>query len=263
MNRAALVIARWQFREIRRAAIIWGIALAALSVLEVAIYPSVHKSLASVVENYPRALKQAFNVTDFSTVEAFLDAEMFSLIIPLAAGYFAIRSMTRALAGAEERHWLDVLLAAPLTRTELTTGALAGTAAGVVLMLLVAAVPIEIAGLIVGETISLGLLVAAFASVWALALMCAGFAAIGSGVGTHPATISAAAMAVLVTMYALDLAGKLAPSIEGVRWVSAFRYTQGALQNGLDVAGILGVLAVGCAAAVAGLLLFERKDIAA
>jgi ABC-2 type transport system permease protein len=257
------VVARWQFRELRRAALLWAVGLGALSALEVAIYPSVHKSLSKVVESYPHALKEAFNVGDFSTVQAFLDAEMFSLIIPLAAGFFAVRSATHALAGAEERHWLDVLLAAPVSRAQLALGALAGPAAALALMLIAVAVPTEIAGVVAGATIPVGLLAAGLASVWVLALFCAGLAALGSGIQSRAATVTAGAMSILVTMYTLDLAGKLAPSIDVVRWASAFRYTQAAVQNGLDVAGVLAVLAAACAVAAVGVKLFGRKDLAA
>jgi ABC-2 type transport system permease protein len=256
------VVARWQFREALRPALVWGAALAALSVLEVAIYPSVHKSLAKVIADYPRALREAFNVNDFSTVESFLDAEMFSLIVPLAAGFFAIRSTTRALAGAEERHWLDVLLSAPLTRAELAIGAFAGTAAALVVMLVAVAVPTEIAGIVAGAAPSVDLLAAGLASVWVLALLCAAFAVVGAGLDSRAATVTAGAMGVVVTMYAVDLAGKLAPALEGVRWISAFRYTESALQNGLDVGGALAVVAVAFVSAWGGIALFGRKDIA-
>lgn len=261
--RTIVAVARWQFRELRRSALLWAVALGALSALEVAIYPSVHDSLSKVVASYPHALKEAFNVGDFSTVQAFLDAEMFSLIIPLAAGFFAVRSTAHALAGAEERHWLDVLLAVPVTRAQLALGALAGTAVALALLLAAVAVPTEIAGLIAGATVPLGLLVAGLGSVWVLALFCAALAAVGSGVERRAATVTAGAMSVLVTMYTLDLVGKLTPSIDGVRWASVFRYTQAAVQNGLDVAGLAAVLAVGSAIAGAGVVLFERKDIAA
>jgi ABC-2 type transport system permease protein len=261
--RELAVIARWHFRELRRSALLWAVALGALSALEVAIYPSVHESLSKAIESYPHALREAFNVGDFSTVQSFLDAEMFSLIIPLAAGFFAVRSTTRALAAAEERHWLDVLLAAPLTRTQLTLGALGGTAAALALMLVATALPTELAGVVVGETVPVGLLAAGLAGVWVLALFCAALAALGSGLNGSAAAVTAGAMSVLVTMYTLNLAGKLAPSVDAIRWASAFRYTEAAVQDGLDVAGVAGVLAVGSLVAAAGVALFERKDVAA
>ena len=57
-----------------------------------------------------------------NTVEGYIHAEMFSLIVPLAMGYFAISVVTRATVGAEERGYLDTTLALPVTRTVLLAG---------------------------------------------------------------------------------------------------------------------------------------------
>ena len=40
---------------------------------------------------YPEGLKQAFNIEELNSVEAYLDAEMLSLIIPLAVAFLAVR----------------------------------------------------------------------------------------------------------------------------------------------------------------------------
>ena len=254
-------IARWHVRETWRSALVWGLALASLSVLEVAIYPSVHKTLAKVVNDYPPALKQAFNVHDLSTVQAFLDVEMFSLMIPLAAGFFAIRCATRETVTAEERNWLDVLLAAPLERRDLVAGVAGGTLISLALLLIAIAVPTEIASVVVGSAIPLDLLAAGLFSTWALGALCAGLAAVGAGLIHRGATVTAGAMGVLVAMYVLDLVGKLAPSVDGLRWASVFRYTEGALKDGLDPGGVALVLAVAAGGFALGGWLFDRKDL--
>jgi ABC-2 type transport system permease protein len=84
--------------------------------LIVAIYPSIDDSLTKLTESYPRGLKEAFGIEQLDTVEAYLDAEMFSLIVPLTIAFFAVRSISREISVAEERGYLDTTLAAPLSR---------------------------------------------------------------------------------------------------------------------------------------------------
>ena len=61
-----------------------------------AIYPSIRSSIDQIAKNYPSGLKEAFGVQAMNTVEGYIHAEMFSLIVPLAMGYFAIRAVTGA-----------------------------------------------------------------------------------------------------------------------------------------------------------------------
>ena len=92
-----------------------------------AIYPSIRSSIDQIAKNYPEGLKEAFGVQAMNTVEGYIHAEMFSLIVPLALGYFAIRAIA-ATVGAEERGHLDTILALPISRTVLLTGSYLVTA---------------------------------------------------------------------------------------------------------------------------------------
>ena len=60
--------------------------------LIVALWPSIEDSIGEPIEGYPEGLKKAFNIEGLDRVEAYLDAEMFSLIVPLALAFFAVRS---------------------------------------------------------------------------------------------------------------------------------------------------------------------------
>ena len=87
-----------------------------------AIYPSIQTTVQQVAAKYPAGLKEAFDVQTLNTVEGYVQAEMFSLIVPLAMGYFAIRAVSGATVGAEERGYLDTILALPVSRTVLIAG---------------------------------------------------------------------------------------------------------------------------------------------
>jgi ABC-2 type transport system permease protein len=245
----------------RRAPLTWGGSLGALCALVVAVWPSIEGSVGDLLENYPAGLKEAFGIEELNTVEAYLDAEMFSLVLPLAVALFAIRVVVAGVAGAEERGWLDTLLSAPVARRTLVaaTAAVAAVATAAVLAVMTAVT--WLAGVVVGTGLSLGLLVAGAASVWALAMFFAGLAALAAGAVHHPAAATAVAVGTLVAMYALDLVGKLSPDVEELRYASVFRVYGNAVRDGLDPLAFAGLTLAGAALAAAGAWLFERRDV--
>jgi ABC-2 type transport system permease protein len=234
-----------------------------MSALIVAIYPSIADSLATIAANYPPALKEAFGFAEFDTVEAYLSAEMFSLVIPLALGYFMVRCIVHALPAAEERGELDIVLAAPVTRRELVAGSFAAamlSAAGVLVVVLALTL---LASVAVGAGLGVGHAVAGVAEVWPLAVFFAGVAVLATGCMSRASSVTALAAGGLVAMYVLDLAGRLADEVSGLRYVSAFKYYGSALTEGIAPLAFVGLALAGCVLAALGATAFERRDVRA
>ena len=209
------VLIRRGLLDRRRALLTWSLSLGATGAFFMAIWPSVEDSIGEVAENYPAGLKEAFGIGALSNAQEYLNAELFSLILPVAIGLLALRTVAAAIDGAQERGYLD------------------------------------------------GLAAAGYANVWPLAIFTAGVAMVVTGVSQHAATVTGVAAGTLVGMYVLDLMGKLADSIEPVRWLSVFRYYGSAGIDGIDPVAFAGVTLAGVALAVAGTLLFERRDLSA
>jgi beta-exotoxin I transport system permease protein len=250
-----------QLHERRRSPLAWGLPLGAWSAFIVAIYPSVHAALSKAIRSYPEALKQAFGIGELSTVEEYLHAEMLSLIVPLAVGYLAVRAVASALSGAAESGRLDVLLSAPVSRRALVSAAFLAAAIELAAVLALTLLITEIAGLLAGAHLSLGSAAAGYGNVWPLALLFAALAIVVTGYSLRTSIVTGSLAGVLLGMYVLDLIGRLDTSLDGVRYVSVFRYYGNAIQNGIDAASFLGVTAVAVALATIGTLLFERRDL--
>ena len=248
-------------RDQRRSPLTWGIPLGLMSALELAIYPSVEKSMGKMLASYPEALKKAFNITTMSTPADFLNGEMYSLIIPLAVGFFAIRAATRSISGHEERHWLDTSLAAPLRRSTLMAGAFAASGISTAAILVVTTVISWVTGQIAGAVISIGDFSAALVGTWIFAMFFAGLASLAAGrIGSWGA-VTAVAGGTLVGMYVIDITSRIASSLHGIGPVSAFHYYGSPLINGIDVPNSALLLGAGLAMAALGAFLFERRDI--
>jgi ABC-2 type transport system permease protein len=253
-------VARRVLRDQRRSPLTWGVPLGLMSALELAIYPSVHKSLGKTIESYPDAIKQAFQIESINTPAQFVNGEMFSLVVPLAIGFFVIRAASRPIAGYEERHWLDVVLAAPARRRALVGGAFTASAIAAFAILLVMSVLIWIAGQVFGAEIGVGDLGAALIGTWTFALFFAGVALLACGRSGNWTTVTGVAVGLLVTMYVVDVAARIADALEPVGYLTAFHWYGSPLIDGLDGGHAL-LAALGLALAVGGAALFERRDV--
>jgi ABC-2 type transport system permease protein len=259
--RSLAVVIRSQLRVQRRAPLTWGGGLGAMSGLMAAIWPSIEDSIGQAIESYPSELKEAFNIRDLETVEQYVDIEMLSLMVPLGLGYFAVRCATRAIVGAEEHGHLDALLSLPLSRRVLVAGSYVVTGMMLVAILAVIWALTWLAGTIAGTDISASTLAAGLVNVWPLSMAFAGLAVLAAGRLHRSGPVTGIAAGTLVAMYVIDLVGKISPEIEPLRAISAFRYYGSAVQDGLDVSHMTGLTLAGVLMAIAGALLFERRDV--
>lgn len=256
-----IAVAEAQLRERRRSLLSWGLPIGLWSAFVVAIYPSVEDALAKAIASYPEALKQAFGIGELTSVEQYLNAEMLSLIVPLAVGYLAVRAVASGLSGAAESGRLDVLLSAPVSRRQLVAASFLAAAVELAAVLLVSVAIAMLASLLVGAGLSFGLALAGYANVWPLALLFAALGVVATSRSLHTAVVTGSVAGVLVAMYVADLVGRLDTSLDWVRYGSVFRYYGKAVEDGIDPLAFAGVTAVAVAVAALGALLFERRDI--
>lgn len=250
-----------QLRDRRRALLAWGLPLGLMSALIVAIYPSVEDALAEAIRDYPPALKEAFGIGELANVEQYLEAEMLSLIVPLAVGYLAVRSVASGLSGAAESGRLDVLLSAPVSRGRLVAAGFAATAIELAAVLAVSLLLTAAGSALADAGLSLGATLAGFADVWPLALLFAGLGIVVTGLSLRTSVVTGSVAGVLVGMYVADLIGRLDTNLDWVRYGSVFRYYGDAIEDGIEPLAFCGVLAAAVGLAALGGLLFERRDL--
>jgi beta-exotoxin I transport system permease protein len=256
---SALVLA--QLRERRRSLLSWGLPIGLWSAFVVAIYPAVEDALRKAVASYPEALKQAFGIGELTSVEQYLNAEMLSLIVPLAVGYLAVRAVASGLSGAAESGRLDVLLSAPVSRRRLVASDFSATAVELAAVLAVSLLVTMLGSLLSGAGLSFTRALAGFANVWPLALLFAALGVVVTGWSLHTPIVTGSVAGILVAMYVADLVGRLDTGLDWIRYGSVFRYGGRAIEEGIDPLAFIGVTAVAVALAALGALLFERRDL--
>lgn len=248
-------------RDRRRSVLAWGIPLGLWSAFIVSIFPSIEDSISKAVTNYPPALKEAFGIEELTSVEQYLQAEMLSLIVPLAFGYLAVRAIASGLSGAAESGRLDVLLSAPVSRRRLVAAGFAGTAFELAAVLALTVALTGLGSAISGAGLRFGPALEGFANVWPLALVFAGLGVVATGFSLRTTVVTGAVAGVLVSMYVIDLTGRLDPGVSGVRYLSVFRYYGNAIEDGIEPLAFTGVTLAAIALAAFGAWLFERRDL--
>lgn len=248
-------------RDRMRSVLIWSAAVGLSGAFFMLVWPSVDGTIGEAIESYPESLKQAFGITSLTNVEEYLNAEMFSLILPLALGIFAAREIGNSVNGAQERGYLDVLLSHPISRRDVLAAALLAVAVELAVILGVGWALTLLGGWIAGADFSAGLIAAGYANVWPLAMLIAGIAVLVTGLAQRAGAVSGIAAGLLVAMYIMDLIGRLADSLEAIRRVSIFKYYGSAAIDGIDVLAFAGVTAAALLLGWFGSLLFQRRDI--
>ena len=108
-------------RDHRRSTLGWGLGMAALTLMQLAVYLNVHSQgakMRDLINSYPSAFKAMFGMegVDFTSGLGYLSTETSSLLAPLMLIGLGIALGTGAIATEEEHGTLDLLMASPVSR---------------------------------------------------------------------------------------------------------------------------------------------------
>ena len=256
-------------RDLRRSFVGWSLGLAGYVALIVAVYPSIRDNpdLNELVESYPEALKAflAFGgQADFTSAAGYLGSELFSFMIPALFLVASIGNGAGSIAGEEERGTLDLLLSFPRSRTRIAVEKLAAMCTEVVALGIVLWLALLIGARLFGMHVSVGHLGAA---VLVLVLLAIAYGAVAFmlAAGTGRKTLAVGlTVALAVSAYLVNSLAALVEALEPLQKLSPFyHYVAGdPLRQGLDPWHMLFLAALGAVAAIVGVALFARRDVA-
>jgi ABC-2 type transport system permease protein len=263
----AIELTRRGLYDHRRALVGWCLGVAAYVGMIAAIFPSIESSpeFDDLLESYPEVLKSLFGLESGASITSgpgFLDAELFSLMLPLFVLVLAIGSGARAVAGEEDAGRLELVLSYPLRRRNAVLAK--GAAVGIEVLIVCAVIGIVLFAFdpLVGLDLSTGRVLEALASLVALGLLHGWLAlAVGAAVPSRALAIGVPA-GLAATAYLVNGLHELAGWLDPFRFLSSFWLVGSSpLGGGVNVAGVLVVLAIAIAVLVAGSLLIERRDL--
>ncbi len=253
-------------RDLRRGLIGWGAGIAATVGIMGAIWPTVRDmpDMESFLENYPEVLRELFNFDEYMTASGYLNAELFSFMVPAMFLVFGIMRGARLVAGEEELGTLEVLLSTPVSRRRVLLHKAAALVVSVVVLGAVLFVSTALVMAAVGADASLSEILVGATSVTLLGVEFGLVAlAVGASTGSRAWALGASS-ALAVGSYLLFAIAKIVDAVEPYEILSPFYQTldAGPMGGGFRAA-FLWTLVVGAVAIVAALPLFDRRDVPA
>jgi ABC-2 type transport system permease protein len=257
----ALVLHTVRFQA--RGVLIWGAALGLYSAAIVASYTTFSGSadqMNQLLDAYPKGMLEAFGITDLADVENYMSSQVF-LLAPLALAFFPILTAAGAIAGAEERGTIDVLLGNPVPRWQLVVGSFVSMALSLLGILAIVGALTQVTAVLMDVDLPLGNTAAAVLNMWPLCLLFGAVAMLCSAVFHRRALAIAVPAFLLFAMYLLDTLGRVSEDLEDVQPLSAFYYYGSAIEDGIDWTHFAGLTAVALALIALAILAFRRRDI--
>jgi ABC-2 type transport system permease protein len=248
----------------RRSLLGWAIGFIAVAVIYGGFYPFASTpEYAELIDNLPAGLADAFGWDEISTAHGYLGSTVYGLLGPVLVIIMAIAFGARAIAGNEEAGHLELLIAQPVTRSQVVlqravalviATLIGGLAVFVSIVAIRGTVDIELpVGNIAAASLNLALLGAVFGT---LALLVGGF------VGRSGLVVGVSAVVAVATY----LANGLAPQVEGLAWIQDFSpfhwfASTTTLRDGIDLPKTLLLAAVSLAFVVISAVAFNRRDV--
>lgn len=249
-----------------RSVAIWGMALGAFGVMMVSIFPAIADGpgLEQLTDVYPEGMMQAVGIEDIAslaTIEGFLNAEIFGLVLPLAIPFFAILAAAGAIAGAEENGTIDVLMSNPLPRWQLVAAYFVSTAVSLAAILAIFGLFLWGSAQFIDAELTLGKTAEGVFGAWPLALFFGGLAMLASAVFHRRMLAVGVAGGVLFLMYFLDVVAGLVEDLEFLKHFSAIYHYGAPLTEGIDWASFAGLTGAALVLAVVAVFAFQKRDI--
>ena len=254
------------FHDRRRGLVGWTIGVVGMVVALLAIYPAIRDNPAvnDYVDSLPEAIRDMVGAVDYTTGTGYLQAEMFSFMLPLLMVLMAVLWASDAIAGEEERGTLDLLLAHPISRGRVVVEQALSLLTGVLVVCAAATVAVLVGAPLVGMDLAISPLLAAMAATATLTVLYGALAlTVGAATG-HRGQARGVATTLAVAAYLLSVLAPFASWLEPLRGLSPWWHTLGIqpMEAGWQPVRLLVLLALAGGVVAAGSWRFDRRDVA-
>lgn len=253
----------------RRSLAAWALCLILLVAMYVAIWPSIkdQPSISDFLDQMPETFRALFANAgaDMSTPTGYVQIELLSFMGPMLLLIYSVTAGASAIAGEEDRHTLDLLLANPISRTRLVLDKLAAMVLGTVLLAAVTGAALLSEGLLADMRLPVAGVVAAMIHMGLLALVF-GALALAIGAATGQLGLSRAVPAVVaVVAYVINGLGGVVDWLRPLQKFSPFYQYAGhdPLRNGISWPAVAVSVLTVCVLAGLAVIAFRRRDVAA
>ena len=243
----------------------WSVGIVLLTVATMSVWPSVRDEYQKLVQDYPEALLAFFGIEKggIGTAAGYLQAELFSLMVPLVLIAYMIAACSAATAGEREAGTLELLLAQPVSRRRVVLEKYGGLCASLAVISAAFAVALVASARAFDLEVGVANQLAAIASAYVLALLFGAVALLAGCASGHRALAAGVASALAIAAYLLSSLAALVDVLKRFRPLSPFWWYSGhdPLRQGLEPLhiGLLAGATLVCI--VAATMVFDRRDL--
>jgi ABC-2 type transport system permease protein len=256
-------------RDQRRSLLAWAISILLLVMMYGSFWPSIRDqpSMNDYLNNMPEALRSLFAMAgaDMSTPTGYVQIELLSFLGPILVILYAVSAGNSAVAGEEDRHTMDLLLANPISRSRVVLDKFGAMTIGILLLTTVTGAALLLSGPLFGLWIPAGKAAAAMLHLALLGLVFGALAlAIGAATGRTGASRGVPAVAAVLA-YMVNGLGPMVSWLEPFQKFSPF-YQYGGhdpLRNGVSVPGVTVAALTIAALVMVAVWGFRRRDVLA
>ncbi len=252
----------------RRSLVAWSVALVLLVAMYVAVWPSVRDqpTMSDFLAQMPDAFRSLFAASgaDMSTAVGYVQIELMSFMGPIVVLIYAIGAAASGLAGEEDRHTMDSLLANPVSRARVVLDKGAAMVLGTLLLVIVMGLALLLEGRLTDLTLPAGHVAAAMLHLALLGVVF-GALALALSAATGSLTVSRSVpVVVAVVAYVLNGLAPLVGWLEPLQRLSPFYQYIGhdPLRTGVAAGSVAVSVLTVAVLAVVGVLGFRRRDVA-
>lgn len=253
----------------RKPLIFWCIALVLWAIAELSLYKSLmaeggmDKMLEGMMGNIPPLVRRMFFSMDIATAPGYFNARLLSLTLPLVMIIHGISLGNAAIAGEEQHGQLDLLLSNPLSRTGYYLGRLLAMVSMQMFLVGIFWLTCTLLAPVLGVDFKGAHLLAAFSSVFLLALTASTLALMVGSLVPHSGVVMGTASVVLLASYLLNAAAPVNPDLKVLQPFSVFYHYNDYLpiKNGLEASKALVLLGIAVVLSAVGLIRFNTRDL--
>lgn len=254
------IYTRHLIRRYARTGIWWALVIAVYISALIGVYPTFLESGTLDLERLPDFMIEAFDIPDMSQLSEFLQQQVF-MNLPLIMPFFLIMAFANAIAGAEDRGALDILLGNPIPRRNVVLAhwisavvVLLGIVlfVGVVMWTMAQIMDLELAfGAAMRGVLNLMPITTAFGTL-ALAL---------SARMRNSGAVIGIVFALIFLMFLLNVLANLVTSLDWLGRISVFHYYGRAMTGDFPWGSAIFLSAIALGLLGIAFAVFQRRDI--
>ncbi|MQF98628.1 MAG: hypothetical protein FI729_03760 [SAR202 cluster bacterium] len=230
------------------------------------LYVAMEDSIGEMAELYPAEVAKVFgidNISDIASPSGWLNAEAYSLMLPICLIIFGVFAGANSIGAEEENRTIEILLSEPLSRTSLFFQKYAVFMLNMIIMSSIICLSIYIPNLIINMELGIYGIFSATLSVTLIAiLMGTGSFSISAITGKRRLSLIIPVVVSLLS-YMSNVADSLSDSFDVINRLSLFRYYDipEAFETGVNFPVAAIFLAVTFVILSLGCLSFNRRDL--